>query len=494
MYKNQCLVLDIGSTSASASIARKVRSLGVFCEVLPFDAPEEQMTRRDPAAIIVAGGSGSPFREDAPVLGDYVYRMGVPILGFGMAAGLLLRHAGGTLARSMPGRQTIEVSFGESALFDGLTDSERYVERLDEIDLPTGYRSIARMGEWSVAFEDEAKTCYGLQFYPEQNDPDGLQILSNFVCTICGCPKDFGMARFVEEAPERIRERVGEREVLLGVSGGVDSAVCAALISRAISTRLHCVYVDTGLMRSGDNDAVRYAFEELPGVTLSRIDERERFLRRLEGVSDAQEKRECVERELKNVFVEYAQSLGTEVMLARGTTYDDLLGRPISGARSALGAPFVGLIEPVHNLFKDEVRELGELLELPEAFTQRQAFPDAGLALRCLGEVTSEKLKMLRNADRIFRDEIREAGLTRKIRQYFVVLTDVRTASAEGEPGYTAALRAVNFTGAQSVASAYRLPYDLLERVVERITTEVKGIGRVVYDVTGKPPSAIEWE
>lgn len=487
-----CLVLDLGGPQAAA-IARKVRTLDIYSEVLPFDAGLEKIVKRAPKALIVAGGEGNPFREDAPVLRDGIYGLGLPVLGLGFGAGVLLRRAGGMPIRSMPGRQTVEVAFSQSALFDGVSDSERYVERLDEIGLPEGYRSIAQMGDWSVAFEDTQDKIWGVQFYPEQNDPDGLKILINFLVDICGCERDWTTQRFVEEEPERIRQKVGERQVVMAISGGVDSAACAALMHRAIGDQLKCVYVDTGFMRKGDNDLARYAFEKL-NLGVNRIDARERFLERIKGVTESSAKRKLVEDELTRVFEEFAGSIEGEKCLARGTTYDDLLfSLREPDAPDVPGTLFSVLVEPIKRLFKDEVRALGEALGLGEELTRRQAFPDAGLALRCLGEVTADKLRMLRDADRIFREEIIASGLDRKIRQYFAVLTDLTAKGARAKTGYTLALRAASWTGASSSATAYRLPYDLLERVVERVTGEVEGIVRVVYDITGKPPAEIEW-
>lgn len=490
MYEGMCVVLDLGGVQA-ASVARKIRGENVYCEILPYDAPVERILKRAPRGLILAGGTGNPFAESAPALPSQTMDLPLPMLGLGYGAGAMLRAYGAKPQRSMPGRQTVEVAFNADPLFQGLSQSERLVERLDQAELPQGFVSIAQeKGGWSVAFAHPEDRRWGIQFYPEQNDPDGLTILENFTQRVCGCEKSWGIQRFIDYEVEYIRRKVGGGQVLMALSGGVDSTVCAALMQKAVGEKLRCVYVDTGLMRSGDADAIRQAIDKMPGLRLSRVEMGERFMKVLEGVSDANEKRRLVAQELLQVFEECAQEMGDITCLARGTTYDDLL------VHSASPAPETGfplLLEPLCRLFKSEVRQLGQALGLPEEVTHQQAFPGAGLALRCLGQVTQEKLKMLRSADRIFREEVQAAGLDRRIRQYFVVLTGLTTHGPQDTCGHTVALRAVNWTNPDS-ATAYRLPYDLLERVVERITAEVEGINRVVYDITAKPPAGIEWD
>lgn len=497
MYEGMCVVLDLGGYQA-ASIARKVRGENVYCEVLPYDAPVERIQKRAPRGLILAGGAGNPFAQDAPLLPRETLALDLPMLGLGFGAGALLRASGAKSQRSMPGRQTVEVNFGEDPVFEGLTQSERMVERLDQAELPEGFVSIAEeKGGWSVAFADRARRRWGIQFYPEQNDPDGLAILENFTLRICGCEKNWDIERFIDYEIDFIRRKVGEGQVLMTLSGGVDSTVCAALMQKAVGEKLRCVYVDTGFMRAGDGDAIRQAIDKMPGLRLNRVEMGQRFMGLVEGVSEPAQKRDLITQELLTVFEECAQDMGGIDCLARGTTYDDLLSRGgearTGHERDSLRSGFTLLIEPLCRLFKSEVRHLGQVLGLPEEITRQQAFPGAGLALRCMGEVTQDKLTMLRAADRIFREEVQAAGLDRRIRQYFAVLTDLRTHDARENMGYTVALRAVNWTNPDN-ATAYRLPYDLLERVVERITGEVEGVNRVVYDVTGKPPAGIEWD
>lgn len=480
-------------------IARKVRGEGVYCEVLPYDAPKESIVKRAPKGIIVAGGAGDPYGEQARTLPDYVYDMGLPILGIGYGAGVLLRRAGGHLKNTVFGRGTAQVTFLDSPLFAGLTQSERLMDRVDDVALPESCRPAATLEDGKIAaFEETERRVWGMQFMPEQNDPDGLMILRNFAVNICGCEGNWNIDTFLESELTYIRRKVGEGRVLMTLSGGVDSSVCAALLNRAIGDRLICLYVDTGLMRSGENAQVAGAIASIPGITLRKVDASARFLERLKGVRDAAVKRRVVMDELCRVFLGYAKDLGWVECIAQGTTYDDVLS--LDGKMDAMHAlasesgRFPITLEPVCRLFKDEVRLLGDALGLPPELTRQQSFPGPGLALRCLGDVTEERLTMLRRADGIFREEIEAAGLEKRIRQYFAVLTDLETGDAYGRAGCTLALRAVNWTGGFTTATAYRLPYDLLERVVDRVTREVPGVNRVVYDLTGKPPAGIEWD
>ena len=491
MYDGMCVVLNLGGSEASA-IARRVRGTQVYCEVLPYDVPVSRIVSRNVRGVIIAGGEGNPFAEGAPEIAEEIYQLGLPMLGFGYGAGVMLRHASARALRSMPGRQTVQIHFEDSPLFEGLTDSERMVERLDDVEMPEGFRAIAFMdGDWTVAFEDVGNKRWGVQFYPEQNDPDGLTILHNFAVDICGCPTTWTLDHFVEDEIDFLREKIGSRQVVMCISGGVGSAVCAKLLHRAIGEQLHCVYVDTGLMRKGDSDSVRYAFEKIPDIRLTRIDAADRFLKRLDETTDGIKKRRLVASEMVGVFQDYAKEKGNIECIARGAIYEKVINRCKKPVEHMTG--FEMLIEPVSRLFKEEIWRLGEAMDMPEEIMRQQEFPDVGLALRCQGTVTEEKLEVLRLADQIFRAEIEEAGLDRRIRQYFAILTDAKAGDNVGRMGYVVALRAVSWSGSTASASAYRLPYDLLERVVERITQEIPSVHRVVYDITGKPPAGIEW-
>ena len=363
---------------------------------------------------------------------------------------------------------------------------------MDSLELPEGFGAIAfSAGGLVPAFACEEKKLYALQFYAEANDPDGLQILANFAGNICGCEPWWSMEAFLERAEASIRSEIGDGNALIAISGGVDSAVCAALLHRAIGDRLKCIFIDTGLMRKGEPALVTSTFREALNMELISVDAQQRVLKRLEGIVSPAAKREVVEQEVMAVFEEEARALEGIDCLALGTIYPDVL----SGAPRRL-AGFDRCVEPLRLLFKDEVRQLGDVLGMPSELTRRQPFPEPGLAVRIVGDVTGEKLEMLRKADAIFREEVVAAGLDRRVWQYFAVLTDIRTfGQRDGRPceEYAVALRAVSSHDVLSF-NAYRLPYDLLERVCQRITTEVPGVNRVLYDVTGMPTAFIEWE
>jgi GMP synthase (glutamine-hydrolysing) len=479
---NMVLVLDLGDGRGS-SVARRVRSEQVYCEVLPISAPIEAVRAAQPMGILLAGAGA----EGIPSLGQLI-GLGVPILAMGSGARLLLGFIGGTATPTAFENRTAQVSFEPCALFEGLGESERFFERLDAFELPEDARAIATTEDGRIAAFCMDDRIFGMQFYTEQNDPDGFQILRNFVRGVCGCEPLWQFGRFLEEAIRDIREKAGESQVLLAVSGGTDSAVCAAMMHRALGDALTCIMVETGLMRKGELDATRRLMESL-GIRLRVLDARQRFLTQLDGVSSSVQKTGIVDDEIMAMLEEEARGMGA-TSLGLGITYSDILmGVPETQKRLSPNSPFKVLIQPVRRLFKEEVRQVADELGLPAELAQRPSFPIAGLAVRMMGVVTLEKLTMLRESDAIFCDEIQKAGLDKRIRQYFAVLTEALTRSAEDrQPGYALALRAMNGP------NAFRLPYDLLERVAERATSEVSGINRVVYDVTGHPPALVEWE
>ena len=502
MFEDKVLLLDFGGTNAQ-SVARKLRGERIYCEVLPYSASMEEILAAKPRGILLAGGRGPEAETLRCETG--VFSLGLPVLAMGYGARLMVEQLGGCTHGVLAEKRAAEISFADCALFDGLTESDRYLERIDAVELPEGFSTLAfASGGLMPAFGSEQKHLYALQFYPETNDPDGLRILFNFAVAICGCEPNWSVDRFVEYELGEIRRRVGDGRVLMAISGGVDSSVCAALMHRAVGNRLTCVYVNTGLMRKGETELVTRTFREQLGLEMISVDATDRFLIRLKGVTQPREKRRAVVDELMNVFADEARRLGPFDCLAQGTIYPDVIGSYTdTGAHGRNAEPFAmrniafaEIIEPLRVLFKDEVRMVGEVIGIPRELVQRQPFPGPGLAVRCIGEVTAEKLRMLRDADAIFREEIAEAGLDKRIWQYFAVLTGVRSIGLrESGPCYenVIALRAVSSQDAVA-AYAYRLPYDLLERVVQRITTEVPGVNRVVYDMTSKPTAMIEWE
>ena len=490
MDTDQILILDFGGQQAQL-MARKLRGERYFCEVAPCTTSAQSIAQLAPKGLLLAGGSGDPDAEGAPSVDADVFDLGIPVLAMGYGARCMVTALGGQMLGTQLSERTAQLSFSDSPLFDGLGESERFFDRVDSMELPEGFCAIAySAGGLVPAFACEARRLYALQFYAEANDPDGLQILANFAGTVCGCEAWWSMDAFVERALAGIREQVGEGRALVAISGGVDSSVCAALMHRAVGDRLKCLYINTGLMRKGDTAQVTSIFRDALGMEIVCVDAGERILKRLEGVTAPAAKRAVVEEEVTRVVEDEARALGPFDCLAQGTIYPDVL----SGAR-ANPAGFAHVIEPLRLLFKDEVRQLGELLGMPPELTRRQPFPEPGLAVRIMGEVTREKLEMLREADAIFRAEVAEAGLDRRVWQYFAILTDIRT-HAQGDGAareeYAVALRAVGSQDALCF-NAYRMPYDLLERVTQRVTREVPGVNRVLYDVTGRP-SSIEWE
>ena len=491
MDNDQILILDFGGQQAQL-MARKLRGERFFCEILPCETAAACVAARAPRGLVLAGGAGDPDDAGARHADAQVFALGIPVLAMGYGAREMALALGGKLLDTQISGRSAQISFSQSPLFEGLGESERFFSRVDSIELPEGFCAVAYAGGGLVpAFASEEKRLYALQFYAENNDPDGLQILANFAGGICGCEPWWSMEAFLERAQADICAQVGDGSALIAISGGVDSAVCAALMHRAIGDRLKCLYINTGLMRKGETALVTSTFRDALGMELICVDAGERVLKRLEGVIAPSAKREVVEQEVMRVFEEEARALGHVDCLCQGTIYPDVL----SGAtRCAPG--FDRCVEPLRLLFKDEVRQLGEVLGMPRELTQRQPFPEPGLAVRIVGEVTREKLDMLRQADAIFREEVADAGLDRRIWQYFAVLTDIRTLTLRDGVAcqeYAVALRAVSSQDALAF-NAYRMPYDLLERVTQRVTREVVGVNRVLYDVTGRASSSIEWE
>ncbi len=499
------LILDFGGAYSQA-VAKKVRFGQVYCEVLSYHESMEVIRQKEPKGIILVGGPQDAATENAPNCDLEVYEMGIPILGMGYGARILCRTMGGDLRGSVLEGRTALASFSDTPIFAGMTEGERFFERADYMELPECFVPVATANGLMVAFACEAKRMYGLQMHVEQNDPDSILMLANFTVSICACQQWWSMEAFTEQQVELVRQQVGDGKALMAMSGGVDSSVCAALMHKAIGDQLYCLYVDTGLMRKGESDRVESLFKDDLGINVIRINAQDRFISKLAGITDPELKRKTIGEEFIRVFEEEARKLGKIEYLVQGTIYPDIIESfgvdktVIKSHHNVGGLPetidFKALVEPVRQLFKDEVRKVGEVLGLPPSVIYRQPFPGPGLAVRCIGEVTAPRLEILREADAIYREEITKAGLDKKIWQYFVVLTNMLSVGIRNNKRsyeYTVALRAVHSIDAMA-ATTVRLPYDLLERVADRITSEVKGINRVVYDITGKPPAIIEWE
>ena len=513
MKHQTVIVLDFGG-QYNQLIARRVRECGVYCEVKPYTVPLEELKGLEPIGFIFTGGPNSVYQEDAPHVDPAVFELGVPVLGICYGCQLMAQALGGqvTAAQDDTARE-----YGKTAtffdtsckLFKNLPEQGvSWMSHGDYMEkVPDGFVLAAHSKACpNVAIADEKRGFYGVQYHPEVNHTEnGVAMIRNFLYEVCGAAGDWTMAAYKRTAVEAIREKVGGGKVLLALSGGVDSSVCAALLAEAVGRQLTCVFVDHGLMRKNEGDEVQAAFQPW-AMNFVRVDAEARFLQKLSGVTDPERKRKIIGEEFIRVFEEEAKKIGAVDFLAQGTIYPDVIE---SGAGDAAvikshhnvgGLPdyvdFKEIIEPLRLLFKDEVRQLGRELGLPEYLVARQPFPGPGLAIRVIGELTKEKLDTLRDADAIYRHEIAAAGLDREVGQYFAVLTNTRSVGVMGDGrsyDYTLALRAVN-TSDFMTADWARIPYDVLDRISTRIVNEVPGINRIVYDVTSKPPATIEWE
>ncbi len=504
------IVLDFGG-QYNQLIGRRVRDCGVYCEVLSYKTPIAELRAKKPVGIIFTGGPNSVYEATSPSISTEIFALGVPVLGICYGTQLIAHLLGGKVSTAPTSEYGKTDTFYDNAcaLFDGLPEKGvSWMSHTDYIEaLPDGFTAAAHTGKCPVAaMQDTARNIYGVQFHPEVlHTENGIQMLHNFLYKICGCTGDWTMKQYAATAIEQIRRTVGDKKVLLALSGGVDSSVAAALLSKAVGSQLTCIFVDHGLMRKNEGDEVVAAFQDWD-INFIRVDAESRFLGKLAGVDEPERKRKIIGEEFIRVFEEEAKKIGAVDFLAQGTIYPDVIesgtgdAAVIKSHHNVGGLPdyvdFKEIIEPLRMLFKDEVRRLGTELGLPDYLVWRQPFPGPGLAIRVIGEITKEKLDILRDADAIFREEIANAGLDREIHQYFAVLTSMRSVGVMGDfrtYDYTLALRGVTTTDFMTADFA-RIPYDVLEKASSRIVNEVKSINRVVYDITTKPPATIEWE
>ena len=513
MSHQTVIVLDFGG-QYNQLIARRVRECGVYCEVKSYKTPLEEIKAANPAGIIFTGGPNSVYLETSPRIGKEIFELGIPVLGICYGCQLMAYTLGGevsTCVTSEYGKTETEYD-KQSLLFGGISDMpEKAVSWMSHTDyvskVPEGFKITAHTANCpAAAMENKEKKLYAVQFHPEVNHTQyGIKMIDSFLKNVCGCTGDWTMAGYAKTAINDIRAKVGDGKVLLALSGGVDSSVAAALLAKAVGSQLTCIFVDHGFMRKNEGDEVEAAFADW-GINFVRVNAKEQFMSKLRGVSDPETKRKTIGEEFIRVFEREAKKIGTVDYLVQGTIYPDVIE---SGAGDAAvikshhnvgGLPdyvdFKEIIEPLRLLFKDEVRALGRELGLSDILVDRQPFPGPGLAIRIIGEITDEKLDILKDADFIFREEIAKAGLDKTVNQYFAVLTNNRSVGVMGDGrtyDYTLALRAVE-TSDFMTAEFSRIPYDVLAVASNRIVNEVKNINRVVYDITTKPPATIEWE
>ena len=511
MKNELVLILDFGG-QYNQLIARRVRECNVYSEVVPFNISLEKIKEKNPKGIIFTGGPSSVFSEDTPKCDKEIFNLGIPILGICYGMQLMTYTLGGSVAHANKREYgTTNVSIdNKSLLFKGFENNNGFLmSHTDYVEiLPEGFKNIGSTPSCpNAAIENEKKKLYGIQFHPEVNNSvNGTMVIKNFLFNICNCSGDWIISSFVEESVKKLKEKIGDKKALCALSGGVDSSVAAVLLNKAIGKNLTCIFLDHGLLRKNEGDEVEKIFKSQYDINLIRVNCKDRFLSKLAGVTDPERKRKIIGEEFIRVFEEEAKKLGAIDFLVQGTIYPDViesgLGKSaiIKSHHNVGGLPdyvdFKEIIEPLRDLFKDEVRKTGLELGIPENLVFRQPFPGPGLAIRVIGDITDDKLNILKDADYIFREEIANAGLHRSINQYFAVLTNLKSVGVMGDErtyDYTIALRAVETTDFMTGVWS-KIPYEILEKVSSRIVNEVKHVNRVVYDITSKPPATIEWE